>query len=72
LSPLGKHHANIHRDLAMRLGARIGQLVDRFALRIKRLVFGPVVEGQTTDVVDEGFRRGTSARINEWSSSSTW
>jgi len=41
----------------MRLGARIGQLIYRFAVRKERLMLRPVVEVQAVDVVDERLRR---------------
>ena len=41
----------------MGLRARVGHLLDRTAIRIKRLVLGPIVEAHAVDVVDEGLRR---------------
>lgn len=55
LGTFGKFHAGGYWNLAMRLGTRVGQFVDRLAFRIERLMFGPVVEGKPVHVIHEGF-----------------
>ena len=41
----------------MRLRPRIRQFLYVFAVRVERLVLGPIVEAEPVDVVDEGLRR---------------
>ena len=45
------------RELTIGFRARVRHLDDRLTLRIERLMFGPVVEGETVDIVHEGLGR---------------